>query len=303
MNTKGLFSFAGLLLLVLLASFSPAWSQEEKKAKQAEAQPDPTAKPYTYKKTKETELKLYGYFPADWDANKKYPAIVFFFGGGWTGGRVTQFEPQAKHLASRGMVAFCADYRVKSRHGVSPDACVEDAKSAIRYVRKNAAKLGVDPNKIVSAGGSAGGHIAACTALCPGLEAKDEDASISSKPNALVLYNPVLNFSEASLSARVANNAELVKLISPTEHLAADTPPTWLTYGKEDKLLAHAEEFLAKSKKLGQRAEIMLVDGVGHGFFNRPPHQAATTEKMDAFLVSLGYLPPIPAKTTGNKSP
>lgn len=288
-------------LFGLIASVSPALSQDEKKNKQAEAQPDPTAKPFTYKKTKETELKLYGYFPADWDANKKYPAIVFFFGGGWTGGRVTQFESQAKHLASRGMVAFCADYRVKSRHGVTPDACVEDAKSAIRYVRQNAAKLGVDPGKIVSAGGSAGGHIAACTALCPGLDAKDEDASISSKPNALVLFNPVLNFGEPTLSARVGNNAELVKLISPTQHLAADTPPTWMTFGKEDKLLAQADEFLAKSKQLGHRTEIMLVDGVGHGFFNRPPHQDATTKQMDAFLVSLGYLPPVPQKSTGDK--
>lgn len=285
----------------LIASTAPASSQDEKKSKQAEAQPDPAAKPFIYKKTKETELKLYGYFPADWDASQKRPAIVFFFGGGWTGGRVTQFESQAKHLAGRGMVAFCADYRVKSRHGVSPDACVEDAKSAIRYVRQNAAKLGVDPGKIISAGGSAGGHIAACTALCPGLDAKDEDASFSSKPNALVLFNPVLSFSEASLSARVGNNAELVKLISPTQHLTADTPPTWMTFGKEDKLLAQAEEFLAKSKQLGNRAEIMLVDGVGHGFFNRPPHTDATTKQMDAFLVSLGCLSPAPQKSTGDK--
>src|SRR5262245_55897489 len=98
------------MLLSLITGLTPAWSQDEKKAKPAEAQPDPAAKPFTYKKTKEAELKLYGYFPADWDASKKLPAIVFFFGGGWNGGRITQFESQAKHLASRGMVAFCADY-------------------------------------------------------------------------------------------------------------------------------------------------------------------------------------------------
>lgn len=275
--------------------------KQGKQAKQAEAQPDPAAKEFSYKKTKETELKLYGYFPEGWEASKKYPTIVFFFGGGWTSGRVTQFEAQAKHLASRGMVAFCADYRVKSRHGVSPEACVEDAKSAIRYVRQHAAQLGVDPGKVVAAGGSAGGHIAACTALCPGLDAKDEDATISSKPNALVLFNPVLDFKEASLSARVGKNAELVKLISPTEHLAADSPPTWLTFGKEDKLVAQADEYVAKSKKLGVKTDLMLVEGVGHGFFNRPPHTAATTERMDAFLVSLGYLSPAAQKSTGDK--
>jgi acetyl esterase/lipase len=60
---------------------------------------------------------------------------------------------------------------VKSRQGVTPAACVEDAKSAERWLRQNAARLGLDPNRIVAAGGSAGGHIAACTA-CPGLEAR-----------------------------------------------------------------------------------------------------------------------------------
>jgi len=93
------------------------------------------------------------------------------------------------------MVAARADYRVKSRHGVSPKECVEDAKSAIRWVRQNAAKLGADPNRIVAAGGSAGGHIAACTALTPGLDAEGEDTKVSSLPNALVLFNPVLRFS------------------------------------------------------------------------------------------------------------
>jgi acetyl esterase len=248
-------------------------------------------KKFVYKKVKDVELALHAYLPQDWEANKKYPAIVFFFGGGWTGGKVEQFESQSRHLASRGMVAICADYRVKSRHGVKPDACVEDAKSAIRWVRQNAGLLGIDPNKIVGAGGSAGGHLAACTGLCPGLDAADEDQKISSKPNVLVLYNPVLNFNVASLTDRIGGDAQLAKAISPTQHLAADSPPAILLYGKDDKLLAQGEEFEQQAKKLGSRCEMMLVDGVGHGFFNRPPHLQATTERVDAFLVSLGYLP------------
>src|SRR5690349_2245960 len=85
---------------------------------------------FTYKKTKQANLAIHVHYPPDWKKEDKRPAIVFFFGGGWTAGRIEQFEPQAKYLAGRGMVAARADYRVKSRHQVTPDACVEDAKSA-----------------------------------------------------------------------------------------------------------------------------------------------------------------------------
>src|SRR5205823_3485066 len=128
---------------------------------------------------------LHVHYPPDWKKEDKRPVIVFFFGGGWTQGKVEQFEPQAAYLAGRGLVAARADYRVNSRHGVTPDACVEDAKSAVRWLRLNAAMLGIDPERVVAAGGSAGGHIAACT-TCPGLDAEDEDAKVSSRPNALV---------------------------------------------------------------------------------------------------------------------
>ena len=134
-------------------------------AAQAAEQQD--TKSFIYKKTKQADLELVVHYPSGWKETDKRPAIVFFFGGGWTGGKIEQFEPQASHLASRGMVAVRADYRVKSRHGVTPKECVEDAKSAMRWVRQNAAQLGVDPDRIVAAGGSAGGHIAACTASRP----------------------------------------------------------------------------------------------------------------------------------------
>lgn len=252
-------------------------------------------KTFTYKQIEQGELKLIAYLPDDWKAGEKYPAIVFFFGGGWNNGNIKQFEKQSRHLAQRGMVAICADYRVKSRQGVTPEACVEDAKSAIRWVRKNAASLAIDPDKVVAAGGSAGGHIAACTALAPGLDAKDEDAAISSRPNLLVLFNPVLNFNVDTLTSRIGNDEKLAKAISPTQHLAQDTPATLLFYGKDDRLLAQGNEFIERSKQLSHKAEIFLAEGVGHGFFNRAPWQEKTIERMDEFLVAQGYLKPVGA--------
>jgi acetyl esterase/lipase len=260
---------------------------------QARGENEPKARPtksFTYKKTKQADLEMVVHYPPDWREIDKRPAIVFFFGGGWTNGSVKQFEPQATYLASRGMVAARADYRVKSRHGVSPKECVEDAKSAVRWVRANAAKFGVDPNRIVVAGGSAGGHIAACTALTPGLDAVGEDTAISSKPNALVLFNPVLRLDLPQLLGFVGHDESLAKAISPTLYLTKDTPPTLLLYGSADQLAAQGEEFMKKSKERGHRAEMFTAEGQGHGFFNRPPWLEKTTQRTDEFLVSIGYL-------------
>src|SRR5208283_3340707 len=195
-----------------------------------------------------------------WKKEDKRPAIVFFFGGGWTNGDVKQFEPQAKYFASRGMVAARADYRVKSRHGVEPDACVEDGKSAMRWLRQNAVMLGVDPDRIVASGGSAGGYIAACTAF-PGLDAEGEDLKIPTKPNALVLFNPFFPWTEKEANWKIV----------PTRLLTKDTPPTLMMFGTKDDLLRNAEKFMARSKELGHRAEMYLAEGVGHGFYNGSP--------------------------------
>ncbi len=239
----------------------------------------------------EVELKAHLHLPPDWKGSDSRPAIVFFFGGGWTGGEVEQFEPQAEALAARGMVAVRADYRVKSRHGVLPDACVMDAKSAIRWVRANSAGLGVDPDRIVAAGGSAGGHIAACTALAPELEPVGEDQGTSSRPNALVLFNPVMRFSGIDkLERRLDGDAELARKISPTLHVEANSPPSLLIYGTKDVLMEQGREYVEAAEKVACRAEMFTVEGQGHGFFNRQPWRDQASEQVDRFLVSLGYL-------------
>ena len=135
----------------------------------------------TYRKIGSTELKLWIFGESDPKAKK--PAIVFFFGGGWHGGSPAQFENQARHFAKRGMIAITADYRVKSRQGVQVVECVKDAKAAIAWVRENAQRLGIDPDKIAASGGSAGGHLAACTGTISGF-GSDE------RPNAMILFNP-----------------------------------------------------------------------------------------------------------------
>jgi acetyl esterase len=249
-------------------------------------------KTFVYKKTKQAELEIVVHFPPGWKTSDRRAAIVFFFGGGWTNGRLSQFEPQATALASRSLVTARADYRVKSRHGVSPDACVEDAKSAVRWLRQNALMLGIDSNRLVAAGGSAGGHIAACTALTDGLEAAGEDLRISSRPNAMILFNPVLRLDHLpALLARVGHDEKLAKQISPNLHISKETPPTLMFFGDQDPLMRQGEEFVRQAKQVGCRAELVTAQGQKHGYFNHDPWTEQTLQRADDFLVSLGYLP------------
>ena len=166
-----------------------------------------------YKKTDKGELSLHVFNPLNHKATDKRPCIVFFFGGGWTGGTPRQFYQQAKHFAARGMVAVSAEYRVKNVHGTTPFECVEDGKSAIRYVRQHADELGIDPNRIVASGGSAGGHVAACTGVIAGLEEEGEDVNVSSVPNAMILFNPCLDTTEKGYGL------ELVGVARKTENV------------------------------------------------------------------------------------
>ena len=246
-------------------------------------------KSFIYKKVNGVELAMIVHFPPSWKESDKRPAIVFFFGGGWTNGTIGAFESQCSYLAARGMVAARADYRVKSRQGVTPKECVEDAKSAVRWLRQHAATLGIDPDRLAAGGGSAGGHIAACTTLTPGLDAEGEDTTISCKANALVLYNPVLYFGP-QIAERVGNDEALAKALSPTLHLEKDSPPTLLLYGTADFLLTQGNDFMKRSKELGHRSELFLAEGQQHGFFNKPPWKEKTTRRVAGFLESIGYL-------------
>lgn len=108
------------------------------------------------------------------------PGICFFFGGGWQGGTPDQFFAHARHLASRGMVCACAEYRTNR----VLRECIDDATMAMRFLREHAGALHLDTSRLISAGGSAGGHIAAALAVCR------VEAHTDSRPNACVLFNP-----------------------------------------------------------------------------------------------------------------
>ena len=289
------------LALLSLCVAVTAGAQEKTAKKKAGGHP-PTiegTKSETYRKIGETELKVWIFDPAQ-KSTKPLPAIVFFFGGGWTGGSPTQFEPQSRHLASRGMIAIVADYRVKTRQDAKPADCVSDAKACVRWVRANAARLGIDPERIAVGGGSAGGHLAASVATLPGLDTAKDDKSVSCLPNALVLFNPgtvMAPFPGLDLKGFGAGldkdkfGCEPTE-ISPIHHVKKGTPPTVIFHGKDDTTVPYStvEKFAEVMKAAGNRCDLVGYEAQPHGFFNKSKY-AETLAAADDFLVSLGYLP------------
>lgn len=259
----------------------------------------------TYKQTENSkgeavELRLHVFMKEQEEGAAKRPAIVFFFGGGWVGGTPMQFYPHCQDLAERGMVAIAAEYRVRGKHGTPPQACVEDGKSAIRYVRKIAKALNVDTNRVVAAGGSAGGHVAACTGVIEGFEAEDE--KISSKPNLMILFNPVIDTSPKNGygAKKVAGGDPLV--ISPLHHVHKEQPPSLIFHGDADKTVKidSVRAFEEKSKKVGAESKLVEYEGAGHGFFNHskfrkqkegaPNYYELTMAQAVKFLAKHGYV-------------
>ncbi|MHC4227260.1 MAG: family 16 glycoside hydrolase [Planctomycetota bacterium] len=261
------------------------------------AQAATNSKTVTYKTVGEKELKIHIHFPPGWKAGDRRPAIVFFFGGGWNSGTVGQFEFQAEYLAGRGMVAARADYRVKSRDGVTPDKCVEDARSAVRWMRKNSKRLGINPKKLIASGGSAGGHLAACTMIAESVETEGDDLAISTVPQAMLLFNPVLSFENEQMLTRLGENKHLAPKISPTSHLHKNAPPALILFGDNDRLKVFGDDYWKKAEEIGVRADKYIAEGQGHGFFNRPPWRERTLIAADKFLASLGFLKGDPTVT------
>jgi acetyl esterase/lipase len=284
------------LLPLLLALSLPALAQKAGKTKPTIKLTDVavTTKDIVYKTTPQGELKLHVFSPAgEVQIAALRPCVVFFFGGGWKSGSYLQFVPQAEYLASRGIIAISADYRIANIHKTTPDKAVEDAKSAIRWVRGHATELGIDPDKVIAGGGSAGGHLAACTALVKAYDAESDDKSISAKPNAMVLFNPAMNIATLFKQRETGDSPitlDMAEAITPNNFVSKDTPPAILFFGTADKLKAGGDEYIKKARELGLRAEMWAADGMPHGFFNKEPWIHVTARKMDEFLISLGCL-------------
>lgn len=277
-----------VLGLLLIGSSFRAWT----------AEPPPPGKlgiPQVYKSRDGRDLSIHILTPQGWSPQDKRPAIVLFHGGGWTKGTPSVLKRQADFCASLGMVAFLVEYRLAPDNTQPPEPCIRDAKSAMRWVRAHAGEWGVDPDRIAAGGGSAGAHLAAATALLPGFDEEDENLTISPKPQALILFNPVINNGPGGYAySRVK---DCYKDFSPAHNITPGAPPTLIMSGTVDKVVPVSilENYQKAMIKAGNLCELELYEGGDHGFYMTSHHEgkfhAPTLARMETFFRSLGWLP------------
>lgn len=286
-----------LLLLPLFLAAS-AFSQTPAKPKAPDAV-DTMAKDLkpsrivVYKKIADRELQMHVFEPEGFKAGDQRACFLTIHGGGWTGGAPPRMYPFAAHYAKLGLIGISLQYRLNStKTGVSVFDCVKDVRSAMRYLHSHATELGIDPKKIVVSGGSAGGHLAAATAMFDKVNEDTDDLSITVTPAALVLLFPVIDTSKEGYGQ--AKIGERWQELSPAHNVRAGLPPTIVFHGTGDTVtpFAGAKTFHEAMLKAGNRCELDINEGGAHGYLMRDKALFDDTmKKTDAFLKSLGLLP------------
>jgi len=229
-------------------------------------------------------LYFHIFYPENWKPEDKRPVVLLFHGGGWFRGTPEGKAPHAQYWASRGAVGISAQYRLGIRDGCAvPEDCIADAKSAVRYLRAHAGELGIDPQKIIVGGGSAGAHISAAAATVPGCEDAQENLAISSVPDALLLYYPY---------SMVFHRENL----GPLKHVTPRTPPTLFIAGELDDI-APAKHGITWGEKMhgapGNLFRLFILRGAQHPMSRMPfthPLEHESMRQSDLFLKALGFL-------------
>ena len=235
-------------------------TQEEIVYKQSMRDPAITCENVTYE-SGGVPLTIDVYRP---DSNKYSgvrPGIMFFFGGGFHVGTRLAFREQAEACAQQGYVALSADYRISSLFDVTAADSIRDGAAAWIFVRENAARLGIDPDKIVLAGGSAGGTIASMCGPLTGVF-----------PAGLILFNPgILDRDDPNSLLASLTGLEIDGVaITNTQSVSSGMPPMLVMHGEEDELVpvSTIRSYVAHAKTQGVDVKLVIYPGVSHGFFN-----------------------------------
>ncbi|MEM7384731.1 MAG: alpha/beta hydrolase [Verrucomicrobiota bacterium] len=250
-----------------------------------------------YKEPGNAELTAYLFYPPEEVTTASaLPVVAFFPGGLWDGLMVSQFVPHCLHLAGRGALSVIFEYREMGPHQATPLDAVADAKSAIRWLRMNDDSLRLNPDMIIGCGASGGGHAILSAGLVEGYDEPGEPTSISSQPNAVVLFSAVVDTTKKGVGLEHFPDPNLAKITSPSQHVRPGLPPTLLFHGGRDPLVPFApvQRFVKQMKRKKNQCFLEDYEGEGHSFFNfnvNMQYFESTLSRMDSFLVDLGVLP------------
>lgn len=245
------------------------------------------------------DLRVHVYLPKNLQGGPPRAAILFFFSSGWDRGHISQFAPQAMYFADRGAVTALVEYRTSSSHeGATPIQAMQDTRSAIRWLRLNAAALNVDPGKIIAAGARAGGHMAAMSAMNPDLaagEGEEEESGVDGRPDGVVMFSPIVDIDKECYAFHRFETPAQAKASSLSRFIDRGLPPMQIFHGTADRfvpvdMVAH---FAKRMKKKKNSCELQPFDGREESFFNLnvdPFSYEAVIAAMDRFLVEHGLL-------------
>jgi acetyl esterase/lipase len=247
----------------------------------------------TYKIVDGYKLDMHLFLP-EGTANKKRPAIVYFNGGSWTQGNPEWSFYSCADYAKKGWVAVTVEYRLADRHNTTPFEAVMDAKSAIRWLRKHASEYGIDTNRIVATGNSAGGHLVLATAMADKWNEKTDDISINSAPNLLLVNSGVYDFigdGNTTWISKDLKDKNTVKEISPLHLIRKGLPPMLLLHGTEDRSVAYstAKAFADAMKNTSNDFEFQTLEGAPHHIWYDRKYSSKVLALRDAFLEKHGY--------------
>ncbi len=247
-----------------------------------------------YKTTGGFTLDAHIFYPKNFNKQQKHSAILLFHGGSWYEGKVDWMFGACNYYAQNGLIAIAIEYRLYDRHGVSPDKCIEDAKSAIRWTRQNAEKMGIDPNKIAARGFSAGGHLIACAAMIDGINTAGEDTTISSSPNAMIFVSSCFDPTLDNWFVKQVEKYYPAKSCSPIHNIRNGLPPSIVIHSTADNMCPFwtAQKFSEEMTKSGNKCKLVSIDGGGHFFVFDEQYREQLKNTMNDFLVSYGYMQP-----------
>lgn len=280
--------------------------------------PDDQAETVVYAVRNGTPLRLLAMKPAV--SGAPAPCLIFIHGGGFTGGSAEMLLPYCRYFVRRGFACFSVEYRLMqtAENGTPLDSgftlaeCIADCKAAVRYVRRHAGLWNGDPDRVVLAGESAGGYLAAAVTALGHVEEEEADRSVSCVPQFLVLYNPITQLltkwkmrveqpGESASDGEAGTDRWLVRHrrareLSPLLHLTGAHPATLMVHGLEDTVVLPEDsaDYAIRLRDLEVEAQLVLLPDLQHAFaltnYKSPDEVVEQTMALTArFLADHGY--------------